>query len=341
EDVFFSAHKNKASYFLKDQEIVSSWFIPYESQQESLLKNPTLFQTAEESAPQESGNFGYGYGYESAFVEDEEVEDKEIVCRETRPLLARLLREQDRQFVFALLRQQFLSTERTKEISSGEIERATTHYFQGDDVSSWRVGVESTQMVQYTNLYPSIDLQILSDGAGLTQSFVVHPGGNPEDIRSRWRGARGMGVLKNGDLAVNVGACDVVFERPYVQDEDGVIVKAAYKILGSDGLTFEISPYNIDKVLSLFIKVSEERTTCVKRAILEEDVAVLPGLEETYYIVGNLASPLRFPLQEDEYQCIEGKTFDPQVTLYDFEEQQTIFQTTFGGSGAEEITSIS
>src|SRR5690606_10244451 len=186
EDGFFSAHKNNASYFLNDQEIVSIWFIPYESQQESLLKNPTLFQTGEESATQDSGNFGYGYGYESAFVEDEEVEDKEIVCRETRPLLARLLREQDRQFVFALLRQQFLSTERTKEISSGEIERATTHYFQGDDVSSWRVGVESTQMVQYTNLYPSIDLQILSDGAGLTQSFVVHPGGNPEDIRSRW-----------------------------------------------------------------------------------------------------------------------------------------------------------
>jgi len=333
-DVLFSANKNYASYFLKEREIISNWFLPSNEQGPSPINVDFLSQGEMDPAS------NFGYGYDPSFETDER--KGEVACRESRPLLSRLLRENDQQYVLASLRQMFVQPSGDLEVSSIGIDRISNHYYQGNDFAQWFTGVESALQILYKNLYEGIDLIIGSDETSTTQIFVVQSGASAETIRWRFRGAEKVSLMKNGDLLVDTGICQIGYEKPYAifEGEDLKFFDVKYSLIGSEGISFEIPAYSIGKDYSLFVKVSEQRTNCLKAPLLEKDIAIVPVSSDTYYIAGNSSTRYRFPLQLDDYQCISGNSFDPVIRLVDLENRKILFKTVFGGEKQDLITSL-
>jgi Ca2+-binding RTX toxin-like protein len=80
-------------------------------------------------------------------------------------------------------------------------------YFKGDP-TDWKTGIPTYGRLIFRDLWPDIDLVYRSDGPGLKYELVVHPGGDPNDIRFRWRGTNEVAVGSDGSLTVStpVGA---------------------------------------------------------------------------------------------------------------------------------------
>ncbi|MGE3279140.1 MAG: hypothetical protein AB7J40_05170, partial [Candidatus Altimarinota bacterium] len=342
QEVLFSGFKHHASYFLKKNEIVGQWFIPYEDQGRNPL-NIDVVSNGESSIDDQgsqTGAFGYGYGYESDdFIENE---DRSIVCRETRPLLTRLLRENDKRYVFGTLRQLFVQVSDSVEVVSSDIDRITNHLIRGNTFSQWFSGVESTPQVMYENLYEGIDLIVGADDIGLTQTYVFHEGAERSALVWRYRGNEEVSLMKNGDLVVDLGVCEVGFEKPYAVylDESRELLNAKYTMAGRRGISFEVNSPEDGRDFIIYIKISEQRTNCLQNPVYEEDITIVPLFDETYYLAGYTSAPFSTPSISDEYQCLEGKSFDPEIRLVDFSTRKTLFKTVFGGSQRDTIESL-
>ncbi len=67
-------------------------------------------------------------------------------------------------------------------------------FFLGDDHSRWRSNVRAFSEIVYPDLYENIDLVYHSTSQGLKYDFVVHPGGNPNDIVVRYEGVENLDI---------------------------------------------------------------------------------------------------------------------------------------------------
>jgi len=59
---------------------------------------------------------------------------------------------------------------------------AGVNYFTGNDRSKWKTAIPSYKGVIYQGVYKGIDLKVFGNGKDIEYEFIVHPGGNPDDI---------------------------------------------------------------------------------------------------------------------------------------------------------------
>ncbi len=76
------------------------------------------------------------------------------------------------------------------------------NYFYGNDSSKWCTDVPNYQDIIYKNLYENIDLRYYSNDKGLKYDFVVHPGGEPNDIRLKYQGAQDLFIESSGSINI-------------------------------------------------------------------------------------------------------------------------------------------
>jgi len=344
-DVLFAGYKHHASYFLQPHRLVSQWFIPYDKQGSNPVNTDVELQRVNEpisvgSVDSTDSGYGYGYGYGRSSTYD--TEEKNIVCRETRPLLSRLLRENDRQYVFGTLHQLFIRPFDGLQITSTDTTSINNHSFRGNDPSMWMSGVESTNAVLYQHLYEGVDLLVGSDEVGMTQAFYFHSGTEIKPVSWRFPGVEKISFMKNGDLVADVGICEVGYEKPYALYADGTeeLINVRYELSGRDRISFEISSVDSSRDFVVYMKMSPQRSNCINKAMYEDDFSIAPLSNETFYIAGYTSSPFHSPVPFHEYQCIEGREFDPEIRLVDRKNKTTLFKTIFGGSEKDSLRSM-
>ena len=88
------------------------------------------------------------------------------------------------------------------------------NYFLGNDKSRWKSKVYAYGLVRYKELYDHTDLTIYQQQGALKYDYVVHPGGNPKDIRMDYDGADKMEV-RHGNLYITTSVNEVIENRPY------------------------------------------------------------------------------------------------------------------------------
>jgi len=74
--------------------------------------------------------------------------------------------------------------------------KAYNNYFIGDDKSKWASGCKIYQAVTYKNVYPNIDIRYYTNNGFLKYDFIVHPGGNPNNIALYFDGADEIKITK-------------------------------------------------------------------------------------------------------------------------------------------------
>lgn len=136
---------------------------------------------------------------------------------------------------------------------------AKTNYYKGSDPSKWLTEVPSYEKVQYTGIYPGIDLVYYGNQQQLEYDFVVSPGANVDRIAVDFsKGADGKGKLpmrveSNGDLVAQLESGAVRFHKPVVYQTSGqdrkTFVDGRYVLQANGKVGFEVGPYDHDRKL--------------------------------------------------------------------------------------------
>jgi hypothetical protein len=102
-------------------------------------------------------------------------------------------------------------------------------------------GVHSYEKITYRNVYPNIDWVIYSKGGFMEYDFLVHPGGNPANIKLKVKDAESVDINSSGELVMKTSLGEVR-EKPPVSYVDGVIIKSHFKQLSDSIIGFDVQP---------------------------------------------------------------------------------------------------
>ncbi|HEU4607016.1 MAG TPA: hypothetical protein VFS31_02830, partial [Chitinophagaceae bacterium] len=142
----------------------------------------------------------------------------------------------------------------TGALTSGSKKQPFYHnYFLGNNPARWKGNVGVFGNVDYSELYPKIDLHLSSDKGHLKYDFIVKAGGDPGDIRLSFEGLDGMRVI-DGNLLLQTSVGQITEMAPYAyQYIDGVLkeVPCRYKLSGQE-LRFSF-PRGFDESQNLII----------------------------------------------------------------------------------------
>jgi hypothetical protein len=98
-----------------------------------------------------------------------------------------------------------------------------SNYFLGNDPAKWHSGIPTYAKVQYTAVYPGIDLVYYGNQSQLEYDFVVAPGADPNCIRLDFSGQNRLKIAANGDLILQGNIGQAKLQKPVVyQEKDGV-----------------------------------------------------------------------------------------------------------------------
>jgi hypothetical protein len=71
------------------------------------------------------------------------------------------------------------------------------NYFLGKDKTKWATDVKSFNKLLVKEIYPNIDLELISNGIELKYNFICHPGSNPSQIKIKYNGADDIKLVDN------------------------------------------------------------------------------------------------------------------------------------------------
>ena len=114
------------------------------------------------------------------------------------------------------IKAQFMGTQPAASIMGQGSMPTTANYFMGNDPARWRQHVKSYEAVQWTDLYPGIDLLYYSNGSILEYDFVVHPNGRLEDIGIQYEGVESVQLHPDGHLELKTPLGSVVEQAPII-----------------------------------------------------------------------------------------------------------------------------
>ena len=109
------------------------------------------------------------------------------------------------------------------------------NYFVGNDSTKWESKCGIYLSVTYKNIYPNIDLHYYTNAGTLKYDFVIHPGGNADDIKMKYEGADRLEV-KNKELIIGTSVGDSKELYPYtyqVQGETRQTLDCRYEVKGN------------------------------------------------------------------------------------------------------------
>ncbi len=120
------------------------------------------------------------------------------------------------------------------------------NYYLGKDQSKWVSGVKGGAEVYYENIYKNIDFKIYSKNGELKYDFIVHPGGNVNDIKLEFEGLDSL-YIQRGNLHMKTSLGNVMDSRP-ISIQGSKEIASAFELEGNV-ITFEVEDYDKSKDL--------------------------------------------------------------------------------------------
>lgn len=131
---------------------------------------------------------------------------------------------------------------------SEDIQKFEEHYYEaggsnGQLVTNKHYDVHSYRRVTYKNIYPYIDWVLTSRGTALEYEFVVHPGGNPADIKLQYGGTTALNVDEQGGLEARTPMGAIHEKSPVSFQADGKPVSSSFT-LKDHQVSFKMGSYD-------------------------------------------------------------------------------------------------
>ncbi|MGO8796356.1 MAG: SBBP repeat-containing protein [Candidatus Sulfotelmatobacter sp.] len=222
-----------------------------------------------------------------------------------------------------------------------------SNYFIGNDPKQWHVGVPAFGRVSYKNIYSGVDLVFYGNQRHLEYDFVIAPGADPNSIKLKISGARGLRVDKKGNLFVGVGSQDLQLSAPNVyQEEAGKkhAVEGRWIRSGRSEVRFALGAYDHNRTLVVDPTLSIVYSTYLGGSAKDDAYAVTFDSSGDAYVTGSTVSP-DFPTTPGAYQttcggCSGSGTANVFITEMNPTGSGLIYSTFLGGSNGDGASGI-
>jgi len=122
----------------------------------------------------------------------------------------------------------------------------TENYMTGNDPHRWATNVKSFNGVNYENIYKNIDLHLYGNTYDLKYDYIIHPGGNPQNIKMEYTYVPSMKVQNDGTLVITTSVNEVYEQKPFAYqliENDTIEIPCSYK-LDNFTVSYELGNYN-------------------------------------------------------------------------------------------------
>jgi hypothetical protein len=161
-------------------------------------------------------------------------------------------KEAENNFKRDVSRMMFLGANPKPVIAAFDKARHRVNYFQGSDKSQWFADIPTSRAVVYRNLYNRIHLKVYGIQQEIEYDWIVEPGGNPGDIRFRYKNVWASAVDREGNLVITTSFGKLIHKKPVsYQWSKGnqVPVNVTYKKIKKHVYGFVVGDYDKSKEL--------------------------------------------------------------------------------------------
>jgi len=124
------------------------------------------------------------------------------------------------------------------------------NYLLGGDSSKWLTKVPTYSKVEYSGVYPGIDLTFYGKQSQLEYDFNVAPGADPDLIRLQFSHVKTLRMNRRGDLLVLTRRGRLVLHKPTVyqrSENERVAVDGQFRLLAGNAVGFRLGAYDRSK----------------------------------------------------------------------------------------------
>ncbi|MGO8796140.1 MAG: SBBP repeat-containing protein [Candidatus Sulfotelmatobacter sp.] len=245
-----------------------------------------------------------------------------------------------------VLRVRLVNPSNTAAITALDQLPGQSNYFRGNDPTRWVKHVPTYARLQYSGIFPGVDLVYYGNQGQLEYDFVVSPEADSRSIRMNFTGARALRIDRpTGDLVMTVGKEEVRFHKPIAYQTESPdsssthnskhFVAAEYQIHASNHVSFAVGSY--DHTRNLVIDPTLSYSTYLGGSNNDYGTALAVDSSGSAYLTGYTGST-NFPVTPDAFQVTcgggcAGSTYDAFVTKLDPTGSYLVYSTYLGGSG--------
>jgi hypothetical protein len=153
-----------------------------------------------------------------------------------------------------ILKQEFVFANRVMPIGINRLSW-NSNFFYGNDSSKWYSDVPNFGEIYYENIYDDIDLRYYTNRKGLKYDFIVHPGGDPNDIKLKINGANRLLINNDMNLKIETELGEIIDSNLYIYQNHGSElhnINGRFEVLNSSIYCFRLLD-DYDKSLDLII----------------------------------------------------------------------------------------
>ncbi len=191
-------------------------------------------------------------------------------------------------------------------------------------------GIREYRRLVYENIYDRIDFEILSVNGRVKYNFVVHPGGNVQNIRMKYDGATSTALLNDGNLNVIVPPGLIEEDVPYTYCGDrNHEISSRFSVRGNE-VGFDVDNYDQTKDLV----IDPWATYLGGSTHWDYAYATATDADGNIYVTG-ISYSNDFPVTVGAFQTSYAGNSDVFITKYD-PNGNIVWSTYYGGSTAGE-----
>ena len=191
----------------------------------------------------------------------------------------------------SVLRVQLVGGNRKPKITGLEKQAGQINYYLGNDKRKWQAGIPTYSKVQYSNVYPGVDLIYYGNQQHLEYDFIVAPRADPNSIRLRFTGIRQMCRTERGDLLLDTPAGEIRHHRPVIyQEVNGQrrTVEGRFVQISENEVAFTVGAYDV--TLPLVIDPVLVYSTYLGGVLFDQGQGIAVDASGIY-IAGSTTSP--------------------------------------------------
>ncbi len=231
----------------------------------------------------------------------------------------------------AVVRMRYVGANTQAQVQGLDPLPGTSNYLIGNDRAGWQTDIQSFAKVQYSDIYPGIDLVYYGRGRSIEYDFVLRPGADPAAIRLKFKGPEQLTVNAAGELLLKIPSGEL--RQPaavmYQEGPNGPVLVAGNYVVHGDEVGFAVADY--DRSRPLIIDPVIVYSTYLGGSGFDQANAIHVGATGDAYVTGVTAST-NFPIEGVPGSAFGGGQ-DVFVTKFSLAGSTLTYSTYIGGIG--------